>query len=84
MVGAIATVHLRFGLFLNWFGTQQGHGIEFHLLAIALALVVVDDSQYNASDCHNPVSVGTCETLDHRSFSSTASFLPASPTIRTW
>jgi putative oxidoreductase len=41
MVGAIATVHFRFGLFLNWFGTQQGHGIEFHLLAIALALVVV-------------------------------------------
>jgi putative oxidoreductase len=41
MVGAIATVHFRFGLFLNWFGTQKGHGIEFHLLAIALALVVV-------------------------------------------
>jgi putative oxidoreductase len=41
MVGAIATVHFRFGLFLNWFGTQPGHGIEFHLLAIALALVVV-------------------------------------------
>lgn len=41
MVGAIATVHFRFGLFLNWFGTQEGHGIEFHLLAIALALVVV-------------------------------------------
>jgi putative oxidoreductase len=41
MVGAIATVHLRFGLFLNWFGTQEGHGIEYHLLAIALALVIV-------------------------------------------
>ena len=41
MLGAIATVHLRFGLFLNWFGTQEGHGIEYHLLAIALALVVV-------------------------------------------
>jgi putative oxidoreductase len=41
MVGAIATVHFRFGLFLNWFGTQKGHGIEYHLLAIALALVVV-------------------------------------------
>ena len=41
MVGAIATVHFRFGLFLNWFGTQAGHGIEYHLLAIALALVVV-------------------------------------------
>jgi putative oxidoreductase len=41
MVGAIATVHFRFGLFLNWLGTQKGHGIEYHLLAIALALVVV-------------------------------------------
>jgi putative oxidoreductase len=41
MVGAIATVHFRFGLFLNWLGTQEGHGIEYHLLAIALALVVV-------------------------------------------
>jgi putative oxidoreductase len=41
MVGAIATVHFRFGLFLNWFGTQEGHGVEYHLLAIALALVVV-------------------------------------------
>jgi putative oxidoreductase len=41
MVGAMATVHFRFGLFLNWFGTQEGHGIEYHLLTIALALVVV-------------------------------------------
>jgi len=41
MVGAIATVHFRFGLFLNWLGDQEGHGIEYHLLAIALALVVV-------------------------------------------
>ncbi len=41
MVGAIATVHFRFGFFLNWFGTQEGHGIEYHLLAIALAMVVI-------------------------------------------
>jgi putative oxidoreductase len=41
MVGAIATVHWRFGLFLNWLGTQEGHGIEYHLLTIALALIVV-------------------------------------------
>src|SRR5438270_10187010 len=41
MVGAIATVHFRFGLFMNWLGTQEGHGIEYHLLAITLALVVV-------------------------------------------
>lgn len=41
MLGAILTVHFRFGFFLNWFGGQKGHGIEYHLLAIALALVVV-------------------------------------------
>src|SRR5207237_6161436 len=41
MVGAIATVHFRFGLFMNWFGTKEGHGIEYHLLTIALALVIV-------------------------------------------
>jgi putative oxidoreductase len=41
MVGAIATVHFRFGLFMDWFGGQKGHGIEYHLLAIALALIVV-------------------------------------------
>ncbi len=41
MVGAIAMVHFRFGLFLDWFGSQKGHGIEYHLLAIALSLVVV-------------------------------------------
>jgi len=41
MLGAIATVHFRFGLFMDWFGSQKGHGIEYHLLAIALALVVV-------------------------------------------
>jgi putative oxidoreductase len=41
MVGAIAMVHFRYGLFLNWFGDKEGHGIEYHLLVIALALVVI-------------------------------------------
>src|SRR5437879_10584374 len=41
MVGAIATVHFRFVHFFTWFGSQHGHGIEYHLLAITLALVVV-------------------------------------------
>jgi hypothetical protein len=26
---------------MNWFGAQKGEGYEYHLLAIALALVVV-------------------------------------------
>jgi putative oxidoreductase len=41
MLGAVATVHYRFGLFMNWFGEKKGHGFEYHLLAIALALVVI-------------------------------------------
>ena len=41
MLGAIAMVHFRYGLFMDWFGNQKGHGVEYHLLAIALALVVI-------------------------------------------
>lgn len=40
MVGATAT-HYSNGLFMNWTGEKKGHGIEYHLLAIALALVVI-------------------------------------------
>ena len=38
MVGAIATAHLPYGFFMNWFGRQQGEGFEFHLLVIAMSL----------------------------------------------
>src|SRR5579864_9150772 len=41
MLVAIATVHRVNGFFMNWTGLQKGEGFEFHLLAIALALVVV-------------------------------------------
>jgi putative oxidoreductase len=41
MLGAIATVHYAYGLFMNWMGNQKGQGFEYHLLAIALALVVM-------------------------------------------
>jgi putative oxidoreductase len=41
IVGAIAAVHFRFGLFLDWFGSRKGHGIEYHLLVIAPNLVIV-------------------------------------------
>src|SRR6516225_4141039 len=41
MLVAIFTVHLPNGFFANWTGQQKGEGIEFHLLAIALALVVM-------------------------------------------
>jgi putative oxidoreductase len=41
MVAAILMVHGRYGLFLNWFGDRKGHGFEYHLLAIALAVVII-------------------------------------------
>ena len=41
MLGAILTVHIKFGFFMNWAGTQAGEGFEFHILAIGLALVVL-------------------------------------------
>ena len=41
MLSAIVMVHGRSGLFLNWFGDRKGHGLECHLLAIALAIAVV-------------------------------------------
>lgn len=41
MAGAIAMVHFQHGFFMNWFGTQQGEGFEFHLLALGLALLVM-------------------------------------------
>src|SRR6202045_891696 len=37
MVGDILLVHLQNGFFMNWMGTQKGEGIEFHLLALAMA-----------------------------------------------
>ena len=40
MFGAILT-HRHNGFFMNWYGNQQGEGIEFHLLAIALAQAIV-------------------------------------------
>jgi len=41
MAVAVWMVHLPNGFFMNWFGNQKGEGYEYHLLAIALALVVV-------------------------------------------
>lgn len=41
MLGAVATVHLSHGFFMNWSGTQGGEGCEYHVLALALAAVVM-------------------------------------------
>ena len=41
MAVSIATVHHVNGFFMNWSGQQKGEGFEYHLLAIALGLVVL-------------------------------------------
>lgn len=38
---ALLVVHRKFGFFMNWFGEQQGHGIEYHVLVLALAVAVM-------------------------------------------
>ncbi len=41
MVGAIATVHWEHGFFMNWSGTQEGEGFEYHLLLLGIAFALV-------------------------------------------
>jgi putative oxidoreductase len=41
MVIAVFMVHQHFGFFANWTGQQKGEGIEYHILAIAIALAIM-------------------------------------------
>jgi len=41
MVVAAVLAHRSHGLFMNWFGNQQGEGFEFHILAAGMAVVLV-------------------------------------------
>jgi putative oxidoreductase len=41
MLGAIVTVHIKNGFFMNWSGSGPGEGFEYHLLAIGLGLIVL-------------------------------------------
>ena len=41
MVVAVLMVHLGNGFFMNWFGSKQGEGYEYHLLAIAIAVALM-------------------------------------------
>ncbi len=41
MLGAIFIGHVHHGFFMNWYGTKQGEGFEYHLLMIALLLIVL-------------------------------------------
>ena len=38
---AAVMVHLQHGFFMNWFGQQAGHGVEYHILMAAIAAAVV-------------------------------------------
>lgn len=41
MLVAVFVVHGRFGFFMNWGGQQAGEGIEFHIVTMALLLMVL-------------------------------------------
>jgi putative oxidoreductase len=41
MAVAILMVHGKVGFFMNWSGNQRGEGFEYHLVVIALAVVVM-------------------------------------------
>jgi putative oxidoreductase len=41
MVGAMVLVHGQHGFFLNWNGDQAGEGIQFHLLVLAVSVVLM-------------------------------------------
>lgn len=32
--------HLKNGFFMNWFGTQQGEGFEYHILVVGIAIAL--------------------------------------------
>ena len=41
MIVAVYMLHWQNGIFMNWFGNQKGEGFEFHVLAIAIGIVLI-------------------------------------------
>jgi putative oxidoreductase len=41
MLVAIFAIHIHNGFFANWSGQQKGEGFEYHLLALALLLLIM-------------------------------------------
>ena len=41
MIVAVYILHWRNGLFMNWTGHQKGEGFEFHILVVAMAVVLM-------------------------------------------
>ena len=71
MIGATST-NLTNGFFMNWFGNQAGEGVEFFILAIAMAVpIVLKGGGYfsldgwlidNSMTNHSPVVTGKLES----------------------
>ena len=66
MVGAVLTVHLSHGFFMNWMGSQAGEGFEYHLLAIGLLvpLVLFGGGASRSTRCL-PVPWEACRAAPH-------------------
>jgi len=41
MLVAIFMVHHNFGFFINWAGNQKGEGFEYHILALAITILLM-------------------------------------------
>lgn len=41
MIVAVLTVHIYIGFFMNWTGAQKGEGFEYHLLVLAITLLLM-------------------------------------------
>ncbi len=41
MVVAVFMIHLKNGFFMNWFGQKHGEGFEYHILVMAIAIVLM-------------------------------------------
>lgn len=41
MVGAIALVHGKWGFYMNWYAERRGEGFEFHILIIAMMVILI-------------------------------------------
>jgi len=41
MMTGVYLLHWRNGFFMNWSGHQQGEGFEFHILIVAMAIVLM-------------------------------------------
>jgi putative oxidoreductase len=41
MIVAVLMVHINNGFFMNWAGQKKGEGFEYHLLALAIAVLLM-------------------------------------------